>query len=90
VLSSALRRCIPFRWSAHADDDLAAGASLADVGQCLGYLVEGEGSIDMDGEGTRYAEIGYRLEVGRALPDGEHAEPAVREPAGDRTDRQYA
>jgi hypothetical protein len=60
------------------------------MGQCLGHLVEGEGSVDVDAEVTRYAEVGYRFEVRRPFLDGEYTQPAVREPTGHRADRQYA
>lgn len=49
-------------------DDLAEGATFADVSQGLGYLVETENAVDVDVDVACDALFGEGLEVRRALP----------------------
>ena len=49
-----------------SDDDLAEGVALADVGQRFRHLVERVGAVDVDVDVTGHAQVGQRLEVGRA------------------------
>src|SRR4029453_5268137 len=87
------RSSLTSRWSLrslHAHDDLAEGASLAHPRQRLGHFVEGERAVDVDAELTRYTETSDRFEMRRPFLDRQHAQPAAREPTGQRADRQHA
>ena len=72
------------------DHHLAERVPLAHPGEGLGHFVEPERAVDVDGDLAADAEIGQRLEVGRALLDREHARASPGDPTGQRADREHA
>jgi hypothetical protein len=78
------------RASADADHDFAESASLTDMSQRGGNLVECERTVDVDPYSSGNAEGGKRLEVGRTRFDYEHPERASSEPANRRAGGEHA
>jgi hypothetical protein len=75
---------------ANGDNDFAEGVAFTDAGERCGYLGEPERAVDVDADIAGKAQVGYGLEVRRALLDEKHSDPAVGEPADDGADRDNA
>jgi hypothetical protein len=63
----------------YRDDELSLGASRFEVTHGFGRLVQRVGLVDDQGELAGSDELGETLEVGVALPGGEHGEPLAHE-----------